>query len=118
WKAKNLDLSAILLKPEVRPGSTLYCTGQQHKDVSDHLDRELIERAGAALQGGHATKIVMPVSNRHRAVGAMLSGEIARRHGVQGLPDDAVRVRLSGNAGQSFGAFLARGVTLELEGDA
>jgi glutamate synthase (NADPH) large chain len=86
--------------------------------VSEHFDHELRKRAWAALEGGPSVTVQLPVSNQHRAVGALLSGDVVRRHGPQGLPDDHVRVRLTGSAGQSFGAFLTQGVTLELEGDA
>jgi glutamate synthase (NADPH/NADH) large chain len=117
WKAKRVDLSQLLAVPMAPAWIARRCTKSQAKDVSEHLDFQLIERARGTIDGGSPTKIVLPVRNIHRAVGAMLSGEIARKHGNQGLPDDAIRVRLSGSAGQSFGAFLARGVTLEIEGD-
>src|SRR5262249_60942241 len=95
-----------------------HCGEVQRKDVSDHLDQVLLQRARSTLEGGPPSIIILPVKNAHRAVGAMLSGEIARVRGAAGLPDDSIRVRLQGSAGQSFGAFLAAGVTLELEGDA
>jgi glutamate synthase (NADPH/NADH) large chain len=117
WKAKRVDLSQLLASARAPAWIARRCIRSQTKDVSEHLDFQLIERARATIDGGSSTKIVLPVRNVHRSIGAMLSGEIARRHGNQGLPDDAIRVRLTGSAGQSFGAFLARGVTLELEGD-
>ena len=118
WKARRLDLSPMLVKPRAPVDAPRHCVEVQHKDVSDHLDRVLLQRARPTLEGGAPSLIVVPVRNAHRAVGAMLSGEIARLRGAAGLPDDSVRVRLQGSAGQSFGAFLAAGVTLELEGDA
>ncbi|HZA13269.1 MAG TPA: glutamate synthase-related protein, partial [Myxococcaceae bacterium] len=118
WKAKKVDLSAILAVPQGAESRPRSCETYQRKNVSDHFDHELLKRAGAALEGKASSLAILPVTNAHRAVGAMLSGEIARRFGSAGLPDDCVRVRLTGSAGQSFGAFLARGVTLELEGDA
>jgi glutamate synthase (NADPH/NADH) large chain len=118
WKAKKVDLSAILAVPQGAESRPRSCERFQYKNVSDHFDHELLKRAGAALEGKASSLAILPVTNAHRAVGAMLSGEIARRYGSTGLPDDSVRVRLTGSAGQSFGAFLARGVTLELEGDA
>ncbi|HYX92156.1 MAG TPA: glutamate synthase-related protein, partial [Myxococcaceae bacterium] len=118
WKARKLDLSGILAVPAGAESRPRTCTAFQRKDVSGHFDHELLRRAGAALEGKASSLVILPVTNAHRAVGAMLSGEIARRCGSTGLPDDSVRVRLTGSAGQSFGAFLARGVTLELEGDA
>ncbi|WP_422724026.1 glutamate synthase large subunit [Hyalangium rubrum] len=117
WKAKRVDLSALLEPPRAPLTEPRRCDTAQNKDVSDHLDHELIRDAQATLEGGDPTLWVRPVSNTHRAVGALLSGEIARRHGARGLPDGRIRVRLQGSAGQSFGAFLASGVTLELEGD-
>src|SRR5205807_10163150 len=95
-----------------------HCVQPQDHGLSQALDYKLIEHASEALE--HQTPIVikLPIRNIHRTVGAMLSGEIARRYGSEGLPDDTVRFEFTGSAGQSFGAFLARGVTLELEGDA
>jgi glutamate synthase (NADPH/NADH) large chain len=82
------------------------------------MDRELIAAAEPALERGEPVRLTRAISNVHRTVGAMLSGEVARRHGNAGLPEDTVRIAFTGHAGQSFGAFLARGVTLELTGDA
>ena len=118
WKARRLDLGPLLAMPRAAPELPRRCVEVQHKDVSDHLDRSLLLRARTTLQGGPPSLLVAPVRNAHRAVGAMLSGEIARTRGSAGLPDDSIRIRLQGSAGQSFGAFLAAGVTLELEGDA
>ncbi len=118
WKTRMLDLSALLAPPRAAPGVPRLCVTVQRKDVSDHLDHELLRRTRTTLDGGPPTMVVLPVRNAHRAVGAMLSGEIAQRRGATGLHDDSIRVRLRGSAGQSLGAFLASGVTLELEGDA
>ncbi|HZI06276.1 MAG TPA: glutamate synthase-related protein, partial [Archangium sp.] len=118
WKVKRVDLSGLLSLPRAPAEEPRRCDSAWSKDVSDHLDHELLEDAKATLDGGAPTLLVRPVSNTHRAVGAMLSGEIARRYGARGLPDGQLRIRLQGSAGQSFGAFLASGVTLELEGDA
>jgi glutamate synthase (NADPH/NADH) large chain len=87
-------------------------------DRTRHLDHALLREAEATLDGGPPIVLTRSVTNRDRAVGAMLSGEIARGHGVAGLPADSVRVRMVGSAGQSLGAFLATGVTLEVEGEA
>src|SRR5205823_2478683 len=81
-------------------------------------DYKLIQHAGEALENGTPIEIKLPIRNIHRTVGAMLSGEIARRYGSAGLPDNTIHCQFKGSAGQSFGAFLAHGVTLELEGDA
>jgi len=118
WKVKRVDLSGLLSLPRAPAEEPRRCDSAWSKDVSDHLDHELLKDAKATLDGGAPTLLVRPVSNTHRAVGAMLSGEIARRYGARGLPDGQLRIRLQGSAGQSFGAFLASGVTLELEGDA
>ncbi|WP_223642255.1 glutamate synthase large subunit [Corallococcus sp. EGB] len=117
WKARKVDLSALLTAPAAPATEPRHCQTPHRKDVSDHLDHELLTKAQSVLAGGPPLMLSMPVANTHRAVGAMLSGEIARRHGAQGLPDGKLRVKLKGSAGQSFGAFLASGVTLELEGD-
>ncbi|MBN8469794.1 glutamate synthase large subunit [Corallococcus exiguus] len=117
WKARKLDLSALLTAPAAPATEPRHCQTPHRKDVADHLDHELLTKAQSVLAGGPPLMLTLPVANTHRAVGAMLSGEIARRHGAQGLPDGKLRVKLKGSAGQSFGAFLASGVTLELEGD-
>ncbi|MBZ4332123.1 glutamate synthase large subunit [Corallococcus sp. AS-1-12] len=117
WKARKVDLSALLAAPAAPATEPRHCQTPHRKDVSDHLDHELLTKAQSVLAGGPPLLLSLPVANTHRAVGAMLSGEIARRHGAQGLPDGKLRVKLKGSAGQSFGAFLASGVTLELEGD-
>jgi glutamate synthase (NADPH/NADH) large chain len=118
WKAQRVDLSALLAAPAAPASEPRHCKVPRSKDVSDHLDQVLLRDAAQVLDGGPPLLLTYPVSNTHRAVGAMLSGEIARRHGGRGLPDGRIHVRLKGSAGQSFGAFLVAGVTLELEGDA
>jgi glutamate synthase (NADPH/NADH) large chain len=118
WKVRRVDLSGLLAPARASVDDPLRCDKPWAKDVSDHLDHDLLQNAKATLEGGAPTMLVRPVSNTHRAVGAMLSGEIARRYGARGLPDGQLRIRLQGSAGQSFGAFLASGVTLELAGDA
>jgi glutamate synthase (NADPH/NADH) large chain len=118
WKAAKLDLSPIVSLPNAPDTAPRRCQAPQKKDVSDSLDHQLLEAARRTLENGAPVTIALPVTNAHRAVGAMLSGEIVKKHGGQGLPDDTVRVKLQGAAGQSFGAWLASGVTLELEGEA
>ncbi|HZD29819.1 MAG TPA: glutamate synthase-related protein, partial [Xanthobacteraceae bacterium] len=118
WKAKGLDFSKLFLRPQAPPGVAIYnCEPQDHK-IQTILDRSLIAQAQIALDRGAPVRIVSPIKNTDRAVGGMLSGEIAKRYGHEGLPDDTINVRFTGTAGQSFGAWLARGVTFELEGDA
>ena len=110
-----LDLSPLLVVGD-GPRS---CPGDGQRIALDqHIGHELLRQAQDAIDGGPQVEIELPVRNTDRAAGAMLSGEVARQHGSRGLPDDTIRVRLTGSAGQSFGAFLAAGVTLELEGDA
>ncbi len=117
WKAKGIDLSAILHDPPVPRHVSRRNTQAQDHGLEDALDRKLIEMSQEAIERGTPVTLSMPIRNIHRTVGTMLSGEIARRYGSAGLPDDTVHVKFTGCAGQSFGAFLARGVTLELEGD-
>ncbi|MBL8920951.1 MAG: glutamate synthase large subunit [Myxococcaceae bacterium] len=118
WKAAKLDLSPIFSLPNAPDSAPRRCSAPQKKDVSDSLDHQLLDAARRTLENGSPVTIALPVTNAHRAVGAMLSGEIVKKHGGQGLPDDTVRVKLQGAAGQSFGAWLVSGVTLELEGEA
>ncbi|ODT32126.1 MAG: glutamate synthase subunit alpha [Kaistia sp. SCN 65-12] len=117
WKARGLDFSRMFHKIDAPAGQT-HWTERQHHPIDDVLDRTLIEQAKPALEARQAVRIEVPVRNVDRSVGAMLSGEVARRFGHKGLRDDTISVKLSGTAGQSFGAFLARGVTFELEGAA
>jgi glutamate synthase (NADPH) large chain len=118
WKARGIDLSSILYSPPV-PGRVgrRYQTPQNH-GLEQALDFKLIDHARDALETGSSIELKLPIRNIHRTVGAMLSGEITRRSGSAGLPEDTVRFNFNGSAGQSFGAFLAKGVTLTLEGDA
>jgi glutamate synthase (NADPH/NADH) large chain len=117
WKAKGLDFSRLFYKPDAPAGVKIFkCEPQDHK-IHDILDRRLIAEAQPALDRGAPVRIVTTIRNADRAAGAMLSGEIARRYGHAGLRDDTIHVKLTGIAGQSFGAWLARGVTLELEGE-
>ncbi len=118
WKARGLDLSAILFSPPVPGRVGRRCMVAQDHGLSEALDYTLIERARPSIETGAPTDLSLPIRNIHRTVGAMLSGEVARRHGSRGLPDDTIRFHFTGSAGQSFGAFLAKGITLTLEGDA
>jgi len=118
WKAKDIDLSAILYNPEMPSRIARRCIQAQDHGLDEALDYKLIDHAREAIEHGTRVEIKLPIRNVHRTVGAMLSGEIARKHGSAGLPDDTIHFQFSGSAGQSFGAFLAKGVTLELEGDA
>jgi glutamate synthase (NADPH/NADH) large chain len=118
WKAKGLDFSKLFTKPPAEKGTAIYkCEEQDHK-IKDILDRKLITEAQAALDRGAPVRLQAVIRNTDRACGGMLSGEVAKRFGHEGLPDDTIHVRFTGTAGQSFGAWLARGVTFELDGDA
>ncbi len=118
WKAKGLDFTPIFAKPKVDAKVALYNSEKQNHGLDKALDNELIEKARPAIEDKKPVRIEMPIHNIHRTVGAMLSGEVARRHGHQGLAEDTIYISMKGNAGQSFGAWLAHGITIELEGDA
>jgi glutamate synthase (NADPH) large chain len=117
WKAKGLDFSRIFHMPKMPPEVALYRREKQQHGLEKALDNRLIELARPALERGEKVAVDMPIRNINRTFGTMLSSLIARRYGHEGLPDGTIQVRLAGSAGQSFGAFLARGVTLELIGD-
>jgi glutamate synthase (NADPH/NADH) large chain len=117
WKARGLDFSKLFTKPVAEPGTAIFkCEPQDHK-IDTVLDRKLIAEAQAALDRGAPVRLQAAIKNTDRTAGAMLSGEVAKRYGHAGLPDNTIHVRFTGTAGQSFGAWLARGVTFELEGD-
>ncbi|TAM94649.1 MAG: glutamate synthase subunit alpha, partial [Rhizobiaceae bacterium] len=117
WKAKGLDFSKIFYKPDA-PKEATYRTEPQKHPIDDVLDRKLIEEAKPALEAKQPVNIAVAIRNTDRSTGAMLSGEVARRYRHKGLKDDTISVTLTGTAGQSFGAFLARGISFELIGDA
>ncbi|TMG80600.1 MAG: glutamate synthase subunit alpha [Betaproteobacteria bacterium] len=117
WKARGLDFSRIFAMPKMPQQVARYrCESQTH-GLEKALDNRLIELAQAALERREKVTIEMPIRNINRTVGTMLSWQIAKRYGHEGLPDGTIHVRLAGSAGQSFGAFLAHGVTLDLVGD-
>ncbi|WP_428534242.1 glutamate synthase large subunit [Rhodopila sp.] len=118
WKAHGVDLSRILYQPELKPGVGTHHSEAQNHHLDKAMDQVLIREAASALEQQMPVRLEYPIRNVHRTVGAMLSGEVARRYGHAGLPEDTISVHLDGNAGQSFGAFLARGVSLYLSGDA
>jgi glutamate synthase (NADPH/NADH) large chain len=117
WKAKGLDFSRVFAAPRVAPDVAVYHQEKQDHGLEKALDNRLIELARPALERREKVTIDTPIRNINRTVGTMLSYEIAKRYGHEGLPDDTVHVRFAGSAGQSFGAFLAHGVTLDLVGD-
>jgi glutamate synthase (NADPH/NADH) large chain len=118
WKARDVDLSRILHAVPAADGADLRHSQNQQHGLETALDHSLIAASATALGGGEPARVATTIRNVNRTVGAMLSGEVARRWGHAGLPDGAITVNLTGTAGQSFGAFLARGVTLDLVGDA
>src|SRR5690606_24038541 len=119
WKASGLDLSPILHKPESPwPGQHLHKVREQDHGLDKALDNTLIELAQPALEDGTPVSIELPIRNVNRTVGTMLGSELTRRWGGNGLPDDTIQVAFKGSAGNSFGAFVPRGITLRLEGDA
>ncbi|MAU41452.1 MAG: glutamate synthase large subunit [Kordiimonas sp.] len=116
WKANGLDFTKLFHKPEPAEGDAIFNTTEQEHNLSV-LDYKLIEEAKPALENGTPVQITTAIGNTDRTAGTMLSGEVAKRYGHKGLPDDTISVKLKGTAGQSFGAFLARGVSFELEGE-
>ncbi|MCB9519467.1 MAG: glutamate synthase large subunit [Myxococcales bacterium] len=117
WKARLVDLSPLLVVPNADEDEPRYCIEEQDHQLALHLDRTLLERARPAIDEQGPVDFACRIANTDRAVGAMLAGEIARRYGSRGLADDSIIVRFDGTAGQSFGAFLTRGVTFAIEGD-
>ena len=118
WKARGLDFSRLFHKPQAPEGVAIYRCEEQDHELDGVLDKKLIEQAWPALEGRRPVKLTAAINNTNRTVGAMLGGEVAKRYGHAGLPDDTIHVSLTGTAGQSFGAWLARGVTLDLVGEA
>ncbi|MEO6712125.1 MAG: glutamate synthase-related protein, partial [Mycobacteriales bacterium] len=118
WKAAGIDLSSILHKPDSPWEQNLHCTKTQDHGLENALDNDLIAMAQPALESGERVTIELPIRNVNRTVGTMLGHEITKRYGADGLPDDTIQIQLTGSAGQSFGAFVPRGVTLRLCGDA
>jgi glutamate synthase (NADPH/NADH) large chain len=118
WKAKGLDFSKLFYKPEPLGGDTIHHSEFQNHHLENVLDRELIKRAEPALTTRTPVQIEMPIRSRDRSAGAMLSGALAKAYGEEGLPDDSISIRFNGTAGQSFGAFLSKGISIDLVGDA
>jgi glutamate synthase (NADPH/NADH) large chain len=117
WKTEGLDFSRVFYKPEVAPGTILYHHEFQDHGLESALDHTLIAEAKDALENGTPVVINTPIRNINRTFGAMLSGEVAKRYGHKGLPDDTIAIHAKGTAGQSFGAFLAQGISIDLEGE-
>jgi glutamate synthase (NADPH/NADH) large chain len=117
WKAKGLDFSKLFVRQKELPGQKIYHAEDQNHHLEAVLDRTLIEKAKAALDRGAPVRIEMEINNTDRSAGAMLSGTVAKIYGHAGLPHDTIQVNFKGTAGQAFGAWLARGITFDLEGE-
>ena len=118
WKAKTLDLSPILVKPETLPGDHPYQCATQDHGLDKALDNQLIDLSKDAIENGSKVSGTLPIVNLNRTVGATLSGKIAAKYGEEGLPDETINFTFQGSAGQSFGAWVVKGVTFKVEGDA
>ena len=118
WKYSRLDLSAVLYKEPADATTGLYHTEQQDHGLADVLDWQLLQAAEPAIEKAQKVTASFPIKNTDRATGTLLSNEISRKYRADGLPDNTIHFSFTGTAGQSFGAFNTRGVTLELEGDA
>ena len=119
WKARGLDLSAIVHQVEAKPGTSRCKTVEQDHELEQSLDHTLLmDLCRPALERKALVRVMLPIKNTHRTVGTIVGSEVTRRHGAQGLPEDTIQIHFSGSAGQSFGAFVPPGMTLALEGDA
>ena len=118
WKAKGLDFSAVFAQPDQSNGCALRCVRRQSDVHKDHLDWQILDKVRQSIETKEPIRLEMPIRNVHRTVGTILSNRIVKRWGSKGLPDGTIDIALTGSAGQSFGAFLAPGITLQLTGDA
>lgn len=118
WKAKGLDFSKLFFDPAMGDDVPIYHCEEQVHHISDILDRKFIELAKPALENGEKVQLDLEIKNVNRSAGAMLSGEIAKKYGHAGLPEDTIHIKLKGTTGQAFGAWVAHGVTMEVEGEA
>ncbi len=118
WKSKGLDFSKLFAKSKVGKTHPVYHCETQDHHLESILDRKLIAQAAPAIENGEKVEITTDIHNTDRTAGAMLSGEVARHYGHDGLPEDTITIKLNGIAGQSFGAFCARGITMKLTGEA
>ena len=118
WKARNIDLSAMLERPKVAPGTPLRCVERQPDILAEQLDWQLITESKDALDHLEHVRLAHTITNRNRTVGTLLSYFVTAKHGEAGLPEDTITVQFTGTAGQSFGAFVTKGITLQLKGEA
>ncbi|HEX7926266.1 MAG TPA: glutamate synthase-related protein, partial [bacterium] len=117
WKAKGLDLTPLLHRPDVDPSFARRAVEKQEHAIANVIDRDLIQRSQPALESRKPVAIEMPIRNANLTTGTMLGAEVSKRYGADGLPDNTIQIRFQGSAGQSFGAFVPKGITLTLEGD-
>jgi glutamate synthase (NADPH/NADH) large chain len=117
WKANGLDFSKLFFDPKMGDDVPVYHCETQIHHINDILDREFIKQAQPALENREPVKLNMKISNYNRSAGAMLSGEVAKKYGHAGLDEDTIHIKLDGTTGQAFGAWVAKGVTLEVEGE-
>jgi glutamate synthase (NADPH/NADH) large chain/glutamate synthase (ferredoxin) len=117
WKAKGLDLTPLLTAPDVPAIVPRYCVQKQDHGLTDILDNKLVELCRVAIEKGEKVTLDLPIRNINRTTGTVLSSKIAKTYGSDGLPEDTISIKFTGSAGQSFGAFLAKGITLTLEGE-
>ena len=118
WKAQGLDYSSIFYQPEVGADVGRYCQIPQDHELEKTLDlTTLLELCKPALEEGKQVRVELPIHNVNRTVGTITGSELTKKYGAKGLPDDTIKIKFNGSAGQSFGAFMPRGMTLELEGD-
>ena len=118
WKTRGIDLSTLLFKPDVPDDFATYCREEQEHDLWKAIDHDLIAQSAESLERKAPVEIAMPIKNANRTVGTMLSHEVASRYGDEGLPDNTIKINFIGSAGQSFAAFLAKGITMDVQGDA
>ena len=118
WKTKNLNLEALLYQFEKGSNSTLYCSTKQDHGIENTLDRQLIKETQLSRNNNHQTNKIYPIKSTNRSVGTMLSYEISKKYGSNGMDDNSINIRFRGSAGQSFGAFAAKGIKFTLEGEA
>lgn len=118
YKLKGLDLSPLLHQPELPQDAARYCVQEQNHLLEESLDmQKLLPIAQAALESGEQVRASLPITNTNRVVGTIVGSEVTRKYGAQGLPEDTISFHFTGSAGQSFGAFVPKGMTLSLEGD-
>jgi glutamate synthase domain-containing protein 2/glutamate synthase domain-containing protein 1/glutamate synthase domain-containing protein 3 len=118
YKAKGLDFSRLFVRPDISDGRAIHKTHSQQNKLADHLDWQIIEKLKSAIDSKHKTSLDMTIRNVNRTVGTILSNYVVKTHGEKGLPDGTLKLNFTGSAGQSFGAFLAPGITLKLIGQA